>query len=226
MGKGEGLGGCYGCIKYLVFAFNFIFWLVGCALVAVGIWALVDKSFADKFGNESVATYIQAAAIFLLIVGGIIMFVGFCGCCGAIRESQCMLGTFFVFLFIFFVALVGAGIYFIVARESFKDGFATTIKAAIDNYDDPSSKSYLTTTQNTFECCGAYGATDYGIKCIGTACGCKVENLLKGCADAMFNQLEEHIYIFAGVAIGMGVIMLLGMIFSMMLCCAIRDTQV
>lgn len=27
MGSGDGLGGCYACIKYLMFAFNFIFWV-------------------------------------------------------------------------------------------------------------------------------------------------------------------------------------------------------
>jgi len=27
MGSGEGLGGCHACIKYLMFGFNFLFWV-------------------------------------------------------------------------------------------------------------------------------------------------------------------------------------------------------
>lgn len=33
------------------------------------------------------------AAVYILIgAGGIMMLVGFFGCCGAVRESQCLLG--------------------------------------------------------------------------------------------------------------------------------------
>jgi hypothetical protein len=30
-----GLSGCYGCLKFLVFIINFLFWLLGLGVVAV-----------------------------------------------------------------------------------------------------------------------------------------------------------------------------------------------
>ena len=64
--------------------------LIGCALVGVGIWVLVDKKFKD-LSAESEFAVLQYAGVALIVIGGIIMMVGFFGCCGAIRESQCLL---------------------------------------------------------------------------------------------------------------------------------------
>ncbi|KAG9335964.1 hypothetical protein JZ751_003443 [Albula glossodonta] len=39
------------------------------------------------------------------------MLVGFFGCCGAVRESQCLLGSFFACLLVIFGAEVAAGVF-------------------------------------------------------------------------------------------------------------------
>ncbi|KAF6018272.1 TSPAN8 [Bugula neritina] len=85
MGSGSGLSGCFACIKYLMFAFNFIFWLIGCALVGFGIWVLVDDTFKELAADTSFAA-LQYAGIGIIVVGCVIMIIGFFGCCGAIRE--------------------------------------------------------------------------------------------------------------------------------------------
>ncbi|KAF6024413.1 TSPAN8 [Bugula neritina] len=90
MGSGSGLSGCFACIKYLMFAFNFIFWLIGCALVGFGIWVLVDDTFKELAADTSFAA-LQYAGIGIIVVGCVIMIIGFFGCCGAIRESKCLL---------------------------------------------------------------------------------------------------------------------------------------
>ena len=41
------------------------------------------------------------AAYVIIAVGSFILFVGFCGCCGAIRESAFMLGVVSVFVLFF-----------------------------------------------------------------------------------------------------------------------------
>nr|XP_054761930.1 CD63 antigen-like [Lytechinus pictus] len=45
---------------------------------------------------------------------------------------------------------------------------------------------------------------------------------LTGCSEALFGMLEENTILVAGLAIGVGAVQLLGMIFSCCLCCAIR----
>jgi hypothetical protein len=68
--------------------------LVGCSLLAIGIWAKVDeKSFADVVTNESIVRSLNVTAFIVIAIGSVVMVLGFLGCCGAIRESQCMLAT-------------------------------------------------------------------------------------------------------------------------------------
>ena len=68
--------------------------LVGCSLLGVGIWAKVDeRSFAALIGNDGIMHTISIAAYAIIVLGTIVTFLGFLGCCGAIRENQCMLAT-------------------------------------------------------------------------------------------------------------------------------------
>ena len=48
--------------------------------------------------------------VLLIVVGCIIFFVTFFGCCGAIKENHCMTVTFSVLLGLIFLLELGAGI--------------------------------------------------------------------------------------------------------------------
>lgn len=85
-----------------MFAFNFLFWLLGCVILGIGIWIKVDPTTISDLAKEDAqlqkffdelhtANYESFGAYVLIAVGSIIMVIGFLGCCGAIRESQCML---------------------------------------------------------------------------------------------------------------------------------------
>ncbi|ESO06401.1 hypothetical protein HELRODRAFT_64688 [Helobdella robusta] len=104
------LKGCYSCIKYLLFAFNFIFWLIGIALLSVGIWIKVNSKSLDDAVRElkSSNDYIY---IILIVISILIITIGFLGCCGACRESQCLLGLFFICLLIIFSVIIGVGVF-------------------------------------------------------------------------------------------------------------------
>jgi len=68
--------------------------LIGCALLAVGIWAKVEESsLANLIKNEEIASSLGVYAWIIIAVGAVVLILGFLGCCGAIRESQCMLAT-------------------------------------------------------------------------------------------------------------------------------------
>lgn len=41
---------------------------------------------------SEVSKYYLTPAVVLLILGAIMIVVGFLGCCGAVRESRCLLG--------------------------------------------------------------------------------------------------------------------------------------
>ena len=63
--------------------------LAGLAILGIGIWTKIDAGQFDSFLGDigsSIPAYMMTAA------GGFIAVVGFLGCCGAIKESRCLLG--------------------------------------------------------------------------------------------------------------------------------------
>ena len=71
--------------------------LSGAALLAVGIWLLVDPRFVRVFDVFSATgaegDLLKYSAFVICAVGCFVFIVGFFGCCGAIRKSRCLLGV-------------------------------------------------------------------------------------------------------------------------------------
>ncbi|XP_060559732.1 CD9 antigen-like [Ruditapes philippinarum] len=221
------LGSCYTCIRYLMFAFNFLFWLLGCAILGIGIWVRVDENFGKYVNNSNHFDLLYTGAYIFIVVGILIMVVGFLGCCGAIRENQCMLGLFFALLFIIFVILLGAGIWAVVARDEVEGIVNKSLNDGVKGYFNEKSpeREFMDIVQNDFKCCGATkGGDDYGADKVGMVEAC--QKYTEPCNKQLFEFVKENLVIIAGVSIGIAVILILGMIFSMILCCALRDAQI
>ncbi|GAB1598703.1 CD81 protein-like [Argonauta hians] len=217
-----GLGGCYTCIKYLMFAFNFLFWLLGCAILGVGIWIRLDQDFQKYIDEDFNLPYL--GAYILIGVGVLMMIIGFVGCCGAIRNSQCLLAMFFIFLFLIFAVLLGAGIYVIISKSSVDDLVEDMLDNAVKNYrTNKASQELMDNVQLQFKCCGsALGISDYGTTSPHVKT-CTLEYYQIPCKDKLTEHFTAYLTIIAGVAIGIAIVMILGMIFSLILCCSIRD---
>ena len=71
----------------------FVVQLLGCAILGVGIWLRVDPNVAKYVNHAEEINVFYTLAYVLMAIGIVIMVIGFLGCCGAIRESQCMLGA-------------------------------------------------------------------------------------------------------------------------------------
>lgn len=223
-----GVAGGIKCVKYLMFMFNLIFWLAGTAVFALGLWLRLDPKTKGLFeGPES--PYVFYTGVYILIAAGaLMMVVGFLGCCGAIQESPCMLGLFFFFLLIIFAIEVAAGIW----------GFSNQSKVVNDitAFYMQTHKNYLTTAderlretlraiQTSLNCCGPTGTVADNAR---DTCprGEPLEELItKSCPDAIDEVFDSKLHIIGGVGIAIGVVMMFGMIFSMLLCCAIRKSR-
>lgn len=83
------------CAKLLLLIFNAVFWCSGIILFAIGLFFLVEddrtllfKLFADESTSYALLQYLAWS---FLAIGIAVFVVGFCGCCGALRDSRWML---------------------------------------------------------------------------------------------------------------------------------------
>ena len=104
-----------------IFFFNVDFFfnqLIGLALIGLGIYLMVDPSlqkikeflpidsselkiccfrsiniflYRSDPGIERGLSYLEVAAIVIIVLGGILTLFGFFGCCGAMKQVKCLL---------------------------------------------------------------------------------------------------------------------------------------
>ncbi|XP_051946895.1 tetraspanin-2-like [Xyrauchen texanus] len=208
MGKIEG---GMKCVKYLLFIFNFIFWLMGSLVLAVGLWLRLDRNIVTLLGEDGPETFFIGVYI-LIVVGGLVMLVGFFGCCGAIRESQCLLGLFFASLLIIFGSEVAAGVFGFLNKDKITEEIKTFYEEAINNSNNTTVQSYHT----ILNCCGL-PSTNH------TLCQNVPSN--QTCDVAIEEFFNSKLFIVGYVGIGIAGVMIIGMISSMVLCCAIRNSR-
>ncbi|TFJ98538.1 testis-specific serine kinase substrate [Platysternon megacephalum] len=213
------------CIKYLLFGFNFIFWLLGTAVLAIGLWLRFDTQTKSIFDMESNNSNFYTGVYILIGAGALMMLVGFLGCCGAVQESQCMLGLFFTFLLVIFAIEVAVAIWGFANKETIIDEVKKFYKETYDKRNQPAAKETLKAFQYALNCCGLTGVID---QLIQDTCPKKEGSeilTVKPCPTAIEEVFTSKLNVIGAVGIGIAVVMIFGMIFSMILCCAIRRTR-
>lgn len=217
------------CVKYLMFVFNFIFVVCGIALIVIG--AVVQKQDFTVFMNNK---YVTAPTI-LIVVGVIIFVLAFLGCCGAIRENYCMIMTFGILLFLVFVIEIAGGITAYVNRSELENVLKQNMDSSIEQAKGD-AKTIWDEMQSKWHCCGVNNYTDYGpVTNIPASC-CPDDTAdhkantcpdLKavytaGCFGKMLDAMKNAIGVIGGVAIGIAVVELIGVMFSWCLASAIK----
>ncbi|XP_073079982.1 CD9 antigen isoform X1 [Manis javanica] len=151
------------CIKYLLFGFNFIFWLAGIAVLAIGLWLRFDSQTKSIFEQENNHSSFYTGVYILIGAGALMTLVGFLGCCGAVQESQCMLGLFFTFLLVIFAIEVAAAVW----GYSHKDEVIKEVQEFYkDTYNklregkDELQRETLKAIHTALDCCGLAGGVE------------------------------------------------------------------
>merc|ERR1739848_960204 len=159
--------------KYLLFGSNFIIFVIGCVVLGLGIYALVDGAslvnLVDESGVEGLnITAFTSAAYIFIVVAVFVVFLTFFGCCGAIKESKCMLGTYFTLVLVMFIVMiVGAVLGYSQSMDDIGEALKTSMKKFKDKTDDETDKTDKAITdawnqvQTDFTCCGVrFNTTD------------------------------------------------------------------
>ncbi|XP_065554825.1 tetraspanin-2 isoform X2 [Lathamus discolor] len=145
------------CIKILLCIFNTAFWLAGLAVIAFGLWLRFGGVMADIASDKRSPEYFFMGLYVLVGAGALMTTVGFFGCCGAARESQCLLGAFFACLLVIFAAEITAGVFAFIGK---KVAIQEAQKIYEDIYDDymknPGGKVNRTIyhLHMALQCCG------------------------------------------------------------------------
>ncbi|XP_032060914.1 tetraspanin-8 [Aythya fuligula] len=238
------MAGVSSCMKYSMFIFNFLFWVCGSVILGISVWIRVSKDAQKELGVDS---SLFAGVDLLIAVGSIIMVLGFLGCCGAIKESRCMLLLFFIGLLLILILQVTGGILGAVYRSQIETSLNTTLKDNVDLLQGTTAEAKQ--FQETFQkfqtenkCCGLLnGAADWGNNFNtdidgSQICGCdpngEEANLCVSynrryvyktvCREVIIKYVQDHMLIIMGIAFGLAVIEILGLGFSMGLYCQIQ----
>jgi len=220
-------------------------------------------SMTQPYNHYYIALYI------FLVIGVLITCGGFCGCCGVVKESQCLLVAFFSVILVVMVAQIAAGAWAFHNRDKLDDIVRASVKYSVQEEYGQAQMSSRTVTfdtiQKNLKCCGADGPKDWATSRfnnvdrgnivdiaissmnvfynIPESC-CKdelKENVCEmsrklnyggplnnsihqlGCVDKLIEFIHDNWVPIFGVTAAVILLELLALIFSLCLCCAVRN---
>ncbi|XP_019873956.2 tetraspanin-5 isoform X1 [Aethina tumida] len=150
-----------GCLKYMIFGFNVLFWLLGLCILTVGVWAWSEKDIFNNLGK--VANIALDPAFILICIGTLTFIIGFTGCVGALRENTCLLATYAIILSILLLFEMTAGILGFIFKDWIKSQATIGFQTFIIHYrEDPDQQNLIDWIQEDWlQCCGIEGPKDW-----------------------------------------------------------------
>ncbi|KAG8440102.1 hypothetical protein GDO86_006043 [Hymenochirus boettgeri] len=245
-------------VKYLLFFFNLLFWVISLVMVGIGVYARLLKH------AEAAMACLAVDPALLLIVVGILMFlITFCGCIGSLRENICLLQMFSICLTLVFLLQLAVGILGFIFSDKARGKVSEVINNGIVHYrDDLDLQNLIDFGQKEFSCCGGISYKDWsqnmyfncssenrsrercsvpyscclledGEAVINTMCGMGMQELdyleagafihTNGCIDKLVNWIHSNLFLLGGVALGLAIPQLVGILLSQILINQIRD---
>ncbi|XP_073724641.1 tetraspanin-33 [Misgurnus anguillicaudatus] len=244
-------------VKYLLFFFNMIFWVIALVLISVGIYSRIVKH------ETAFACLTVDPALLLMIVGVLMFFLTFCGCVGSLRENICLLQTFCICLTVLFLLQLVAGVLGFVFSDKARVKVTEMLNSSMKHYrDDLDLQNLIDYGQTEFNCCGGISYMDWSqniyFNCseenpshercsvpyscclfaenetvINTMCGHGMQKKdyltasefinTNGCIDKVVNWIHSNLFLLGGIALGLAIPQLVGILLSQVLISQIQD---
>ncbi|XP_013916449.1 PREDICTED: tetraspanin-1-like [Thamnophis sirtalis] len=241
---------CFTFLKVMMILFNLLIFLGGATLLGIGIWVTVDsKSFLNIFGAISVTVLQFVHVGYLLIaIGAVLFLLGFLGCCGAQKESKCLLIMFFtIILIIFIIEIAGAVVALVYTSLAQTILQSTVAKILKDDYGKPNPLTEAwNVTMTNLKCCGLSNYTDFNNSYFykesknfypGQCCNSSISSLsdtfcntamaerfnVTGCFEQMLSEIHKNAAVVGGVAAGIGALEIGAMAVAMYLYCKMDE---
>lgn len=240
---------CFRCMRYVIFVFNFFFWLLGMALILLGVWGVFDANM--KYLQELLSLNLPDLNflylfIILIAIGILMTVIGFMGCCGAYEESMCLLLFYFLAILIITVLQVGCGVLIYLKGGELDPKLSELGRDQLQKYNDSEHiQGIVDAVQQTLICCGMRNFSDYtkyreDFKYYPWSC-CKTEDGVttkksckdtnsetfykEGCKDKLLTMFKDYWFVALAIGILVLIIELIAMSFSLVLCCALRRSD-
>ncbi|XP_054837993.1 tetraspanin-1 [Eublepharis macularius] len=234
---------CFSFLKVMMVLFNLAIALGGAVLLGIGIWVSVDSSsFVNLFGplSSNVLQFVNVGYL-LIAIGAVLFALGFLGCCGAQKESKCLLITFFSIVLIIFIIEVAAAVVALVytsVAETILQGTVTqTLKKDYGNNEQVTGM--WNNTMSDLNCCGLMNYTDfddsfywnkhhhYPSFCCKNTTECTAtlahSSEIPGCFPKLLSDIRSNAGVVGGVAAGICVLEIAAMAVAMYLYCRLDE---
>eukprot|EP00731_Ephydatia_muelleri_P006141 Em0003g389a len=147
------------CFRILFIILNSLFFLIGLAILALGIWLLVIGSNLSFLTGNS---YASGAAV-VVVIGVVTAIICLLGCVAGIALRKVLLVVFLLFLVLLLVLEIAAAVLGFVFRAQANDYVRTNFESAVKGYTNATTDAtiFVNAVQNLFKCCGVDNYTDY-----------------------------------------------------------------
>uniref|UniRef100_A0A8C9YJJ3 Tetraspanin n=1 Tax=Sander lucioperca TaxID=283035 RepID=A0A8C9YJJ3_SANLU len=191
----------FNVIKYLLFTFNLLFFVGGIIILSFSIHMKHNKA------DYQMTDELLPALNLLIIIGAVTLIFGFLGCCGAFRENRCLLILFFVGLVLMLCMLLAVGALGAITRTE------ATQELVMEHMEQLLPLRYLDWGNAT--------VVPDSCNCTDTSRNCMVlderEIYSTPCMTYIMTWLDKVSDSLMGIAFGSGILIILGMIFSLVL---------
>jgi hypothetical protein len=183
MASGHGQGGMslsLKLVRLLIILFNLAFIVVGITLLAIGIYVVRDPKLQQlrpllnpnlTSAYSQSLSYIEIFAIAIIVIGAVLLCIGFLGCCGAIKGFRFLHVVYAIVIGAIIVAEIALVIVFVAYQNQFRTQLVSTLRQSIATY-------YVGTPTNNYTnvnpvslawdfaqfnllCCGAISKNDF-----------------------------------------------------------------
>nr|XP_003220266.1 PREDICTED: tetraspanin-1 [Anolis carolinensis] len=233
---------CFTFLKVMMVLFNLAIVIGGGVLLGIGIWVSVDSSsFLNMFGplSSSVLQFVNVGYL-LIAIGAVLFLLGFLGCCGAQKESKCLLMTFFSIVLIIFIVEVAAAVVALVYTSLAETILQGTVTQLLKN--EYGKNTDITTVWNAtmkdLKCCGLSNYTDFNNSyymsqkheypsycCEKDPCN-EVEaekSRVPGCFPQLLSEIRKNAGVVGGVAAAICALEIAAMAVAMYIYCRLDE---
>ncbi|KAG5453612.1 23 kDa integral membrane protein [Clonorchis sinensis] len=209
----------YKCLQCMLVVFNVVVICCGIGLIVVG--SIAEVQLKTYLTSED--AQLTAFVIFIIAFGCFLTVVGSFGFCGACKKNVCCLTMYIIFLVVFILGGVAAGIAGFVLKDHVKEYVDKLLTQTYKTYTEEVSRKLIDLIQKDLKCCGPDGNWPQGLGQMPASClDSSGLQYGQGCSAALDSFIEKNILAVALCVFLFALLQILALVFAVCVCKAIQ----